>query len=296
LRAAAAAGLALAVLVSAQTANYVRAFPLLAALDTDGDGSLSAAEIANSPTALRALDTDGDGKLNYRECGLGGASDPASKQGDEMVKTYMAFDKNGDGKLQREEVPERMQGLFERGDANHDGVLTAEEIHDLAAADYRKKNGQPEQDAAWLRRTAMVSMRLMPVLAVLDANHDGELSSAEIDAAPAALATLDTNHDGRLTEDEVRPDPVTSLAARAFLAFDTDGDFRISLEEMQAPAAAGLREVFASADRNHDGYVTVAELKAEITQRADLNHDGVVSRDEMQQASQSGMFGPSGIK
>jgi hypothetical protein len=44
----------------------------------------------------------------------------------------MAFDKNGDGKLERAELPERMQGLLDRGDSDHSGFLTAEEIRALA--------------------------------------------------------------------------------------------------------------------------------------------------------------------
>jgi mono/diheme cytochrome c family protein len=50
----------------------------------------------------------------------------------EMVKTLMAFDRNGDGKLEKSELPERMQGLFDRGDANRDGFLTPAEIRKLA--------------------------------------------------------------------------------------------------------------------------------------------------------------------
>jgi hypothetical protein len=38
--------------------------PILAALDTDGDGEISAAEVAAAPTALKKLDKDGDGRLS----------------------------------------------------------------------------------------------------------------------------------------------------------------------------------------------------------------------------------------
>ena len=41
--------------------------PLMAALDADGDGTVSAAEIASAPRSLRALDTDGDGRLAREE-------------------------------------------------------------------------------------------------------------------------------------------------------------------------------------------------------------------------------------
>jgi hypothetical protein len=44
-----------------------------------------------------------------------------------------------------------------------------------------------------------------PVIAVLDANHDGVIDATEIANASAALLTLDQNGDGQLTPDELRP-------------------------------------------------------------------------------------------
>ena len=44
-----------------------------------------------------------------------------------------------------------------------------------------------------------------PVIAALDANHDGEIDATEINNAPAALRKLDKNGDGKLTRDELRP-------------------------------------------------------------------------------------------
>lgn len=41
--------------------------PIVRALDTDGDGKLSAQEITNASTGLKTLDTDGDGKLSREE-------------------------------------------------------------------------------------------------------------------------------------------------------------------------------------------------------------------------------------
>ena len=43
------------------------AVPLIAALDADGDGAVSEAEIASAAQALRALDGDGDGRLTPSE-------------------------------------------------------------------------------------------------------------------------------------------------------------------------------------------------------------------------------------
>jgi hypothetical protein len=51
---------------------------------------------------------------------------------EEIVERIMAFDKNKDGKVTRDELPERMQHLIELGDTNGDGALDKEEIRKLA--------------------------------------------------------------------------------------------------------------------------------------------------------------------
>ena len=57
-----------------------------------------------------------------------------------MTDRMMAFDKNHDGKLTRDEITdERLLALFERADANHDGVVTREELDALYA-----KEGGPQ--------------------------------------------------------------------------------------------------------------------------------------------------------
>jgi len=38
------------------------------------------------------------------------------------------MDKNGDGKLTKDEVPERMQRLIERADSNGDGAVDKQEL------------------------------------------------------------------------------------------------------------------------------------------------------------------------
>ena len=52
---------------------------------------------------------------------------------DSIVNRMMAFDKNKDGKLTREEITDpRLLRLFDRADANKDGVVTREELVALA--------------------------------------------------------------------------------------------------------------------------------------------------------------------
>ncbi len=261
------------------------------ALDTDHDGVISAAEIAAAPAALRTLDDDEDGKLTPEECADEGARGPKAS---DMVKTLMAFDKNGDGKLERGEMPERMQGLFDRGDVNHDGVLTLDEVRELAGKDQAARPKDAEGDPLVRKRMEKVIMRVIPVMAALDTDHDNEISAAEIDNAPAALRKLDRNGDGKLTDDEVSPDWLTVFVAQAMVQFDTNGDGRISKEEANAPKAAPFRATLLAADRDHDGFATEAEIIEEVRVRADLNHDGVVTQEEIQRALQSGALGKDG--
>jgi len=63
-----------------------------------------------------------------------------------LVTKMMAFDKNKDGKLTKDEVTDvRLHRLFDRADANKDGVVTKEELMALAAAleaEYGQEGGR----------------------------------------------------------------------------------------------------------------------------------------------------------
>lgn len=195
---------------------FIRISPILNAIDTNQDGVLSADEIAAAPAQLRRLDKNGDGKLTRDEAGIrmdqlpgrggrgrgeggGPPETPAPPpSADDMTTSLMMFDSNNDGKLQKSEVPERFQGIFERGDVNKDGILTKEELTALAQSS-RQMNLPP--------RGGRGGNRFDLALGALDTNADGEISSAEIDAATQSLLTLDKNGDGQITNDEVTPAP-----------------------------------------------------------------------------------------
>ena len=166
--------------------------PLLIALDTDKDGTLSAEEIENAAAALKTLDKNKDGRLdqsetrpNFEGMGRGGFGGDTGGSGaaaaTQMIERLMAMDANKDGKLSKEELPERMQSMMARGDKNEDGVLDKEEI--MASARERSGNGVggfgggrpgvgfgagggPEFVAQLLERA--------------DANKDGKLSMDEL--------------------------------------------------------------------------------------------------------------------
>lgn len=131
--------------------DMMRRLPLMLALDVNGDGVISEEEINNATAALRKLDKNQDGKLTEEELrpefpeGPGGrrGEGPGGPNPEEMVKQLLEFDKNGDGQLGKDEVPERMHGLFERGDANKDNVLNKDELRKLAEA----QSGGARRDA-----------------------------------------------------------------------------------------------------------------------------------------------------
>jgi hypothetical protein len=61
-----------------------------------------------------------------------------------FVARMMAFDKNNDGKLTRDEIAdERLLRLFDRADANKDGVVTTKELVALFEREGRSAAGGP---------------------------------------------------------------------------------------------------------------------------------------------------------
>lgn len=241
--------------------------PALLALDTNHDGKLSADEIAAARTSLLTLDLDHDGQLTSLEY-LPNPADPNANKPNETVQRLMALDRNGDGVLTRDEVPERLQGLFTRADVNHDGKLTSEEIRASAAGQAGPKGRVQHSGNA---------TRMDPVLDAIDTNHDGILSAEEIVAAPISLKFLDKDGDGELSSTELRPKQMTPVdrAKHMLDEWDTNKDGKIS----KAEAPDRMQQQFENLDTNHDGFLTEDELVVYFTNlpaqpRREGDHNG----------------------
>ena len=109
--------------------------PLMMVLDTNRDGELDAAEIANASAALRTLDKNGDGKLSGEELRPPpppGATNhpnfgPPPGHRPPPGPLMAALDTNKDGELDADEIANASASLLTL-DVNGDGKLSREEL------------------------------------------------------------------------------------------------------------------------------------------------------------------------
>jgi len=260
-------------------------------LDANKDGVVTSDEVPDDKQAIferliRVGDANGDKKLSKEELiagikraapgaeaapgarpgGLGGLPNVSAKD------IFNRFDKDGNGKIEKDEIPERMKENLGRVDANSDGVVDLAEFEKVAQLfGGRRPEGAPEG------RPASEPAPFAPVLRALDADGDGELSASEIADASKALAKLDRNSDGKLSREEIGPPPrgpqgrpsegnPTTRPGGAFAeeflkriaAADANGDKKISKEE----APDRIKQNFDRLDSNSDGQLDESELKA----------------------------------
>jgi hypothetical protein len=112
---------------------------LVAALDTDKDGVLSATEIAHASTVLKGLDANEDGVLTPTELRGGRQVYRVEKPADAAARPVrtsrissgfsiaITLDANHDGAIQMMEIANAASSL-KNLDTNHDGALTPNEL------------------------------------------------------------------------------------------------------------------------------------------------------------------------
>jgi Ca2+-binding EF-hand superfamily protein len=125
-------------------------------VDIDGDGKISREELAQALERFDELDLNKDGAIDLREfLGFppGEGAPPAGRRGPvpsnesrrdgEMAdRILQEADRNGDGKISKDEAPERLRQNFDRFDLNGDGQIDRDElIQGFERA--RLANGQP---------------------------------------------------------------------------------------------------------------------------------------------------------
>lgn len=140
-----------------------------------------------------------------------------------------------------------------------------------------------------VQRRDQVVQRTQRMFAMLDANHDGVLDQSELAAAGsrwdgaggasahtpmdrnAMFDMIDTNHDGMISRDEF---------ARAPMHGGESGGMAAAGRGM---GGRGMAQMWAMADANHDGRVTLQEATEMALRHFDMldtNHDGLLTPDE----------------
>ena len=207
----------------------------------------------------------------------------------QLLKRLKAADANGDGVLDKSEVPDRLKERFDEVDLNGDGKLDPEELKGVVAV--------------LLKQTTPVLAQVVRHAKAIDADGDGKLSLDEfLKDTKKRFAQVDANGNEKLEEQELKPvlaavikefPGLAKFIRQELSAIDADGDHLLSLDEV----IKKQKKDFARADADSDGKVDSEELMravarllkpapgipAKILERfkaADANGDGKLSRDE----------------
>jgi len=179
-----------------------------------------------------------------------------------MIERY---DENDDGALERSELPRNMQSDLSRLDRNEDGKLSASELRDHARQ-MRRSVVPVEVVCIWVsdvdqgRLSINDLQNAYDTLNDIDENNDGKISKNELQQRRNELASkwvkqvvsrLDENDDGSIDEDEAED----SFLARRFDQFDTNGNGKISRQELKSTLTSNQgenRDQTRSARRSDD--------------------------------------------
>lgn len=132
---------------------------------------------------------------------------------------------------------------------------------------------------------------MMPAFSELDANGDGNVTKAEMEAhAKARFDAADTDGNGKLSQaemkaaaekraEEARQRRFERMAARMMERMDADGDGEVSFDEMPGQQTRQDR-MFDRLDADNDGAISAEEMDAAQARMQERMKDGRGDRGE----------------
>lgn len=188
------------------------------------------------------------------------------------------FDKNGDGRLSKDEAPPKMAENFDKVDKNGDGQLDQNEVEQMIQI-LRKRfeegkgngKGKKKEESS---NDSEVERSATRMLEQMDKNKDGKIGKDEAaDRVAEFFDQIDANKDGFLDQEELRRAVAKVMASQGGRADS-------------GAAAAGRRPDFDSLDRDADGRLLRDELKNtpffERFDELDADRDGKITPKEFE--------------
>jgi Ca2+-binding EF-hand superfamily protein len=195
---------------------------------------------------------------------------------------------NNDNRISQKEAVDAgnlmVGGFFFRADANGDGVVSKEEAQQARDALLRQKpllrivleratrqrSAQPGQPAQAGQGNAQVQDAMQGVMAIVDANNDGQLQATELrqtvqTGVQGLYAGADTDRDGHLTPTELNASVsgmIQAAAQASFQAADQDSNGSLSQAEFDQMIIEPARTVFRIIDANGDGQISQQESQS----------------------------------
>jgi Ca2+-binding EF-hand superfamily protein len=164
---------------------------------------------------------------------------------DRLLKEY---DKNGDGHLQREEVPAYLRDHFDQIDTNKDGKLSRAEL---------------EKGAAFLQAKRRPSDMVFILIEMSDCD---ECCAEELQRIYDVLRKLDKSNSGKIDAASlktIRQELVEERVDHIFKELDINKDGKIARDE----ARGAIKTNFDQLDTNKDGFIDRTELLRAASER-----------------------------
>ena len=251
---------------------------MISYLDKNGDGKISKDEASDElKPHFAAIDTNGDGAIDSSEAQVMVAY--ANGQQSESIKSVPAagkptaeqmisyLDKNGDGKISKDEASDELKPHFAAIDVNGDGSIDSSEAQVMVAY----ANGQQSESTKSVPASGKLTVE--QIISSMDKNGDGKISKDEAsEDVKLFFGDIDINGDGAIDSSE----------AQVMVEY-ANGQQSGSVESVPEAGKPTVEQIISYLDKNGDGKISKEEASDELKPHfsaIDVNGDGAIDSKE----------------